>query len=540
MKKTIILSFMVCLIMPLLSQTIHNKYWDGVLYVKVKNHLESSKNKDEFSEPQIFRDYIEKWIHGFELYEFQCPFRTLKPDVQSIYRVRFTDYSKVEEYQKELMQIDFVEWAEKSPILRSFSVPNDSMINQQYYLERIKAYDAWGLTTGDRAVKVAIVDDAIKISHPDIAANIWTNTEEIPDNGIDDDGNGFIDDVNGWDAADNDNNPNPPSEPPFIWGEMAFTHGTHCAGIAAGVTNNQLGIASVSHNVSLIGIKATESGSFLPLAIGNPAEGVDYAIKVGADIVSMSFGGEQAEGFNTLETLINAGHEEGIIFVAAAGNNGDGNGGLGGTANAINYPAGFENVLAIGATDSLDQKPGFSQYGTWIDVMAPGAAIYSSLAWSEEYGYQDGTSMACPLVAGTLALMKSYKPQSSKEHLISCLKMGCDNIDDQNSEYIGQMGAGRINVYNSLICLDNTQSIAKSEQKISFYPNPASTQLYLVFENTQNRTINIYNTLGQNVLKTETQDAKPIIETKALTEGFYVLEVVEINRKTSKKLLIKK
>lgn len=540
MKKIFITSFLVCFIVSLFGQTIHEEYWDGVLYLKVKKHVENSKNKDEFSEPQLFRDYIEKWTNDFDLYEFQCPFRTMKSDVQSIYRIQFSDYSKVDQFEKELFQIDFVEWAEKSPILRTFTTPDDPIIHKQYYLERIKAFEAWGLTTGDRAVKVAIVDDAFRISHPDLAANVWVNTEEIPDNGIDDDDNGFIDDVNGWNAADNNNNPNPPVDPPIIWGEMAFTHGTHCAGIAAGVTDNQIGIASVSHNVSLVPIKATKNSSFIPLAIGSPAEGVDYAIKVGADIVSMSFGGEQASGFNTLETLINAGHEEGIIFVAAAGNNGDGSGGLGGTANAINYPAGFENVLAIGATDSLDKKPGFSQYGTWIDVMAPGASIYSSLAWSTEYDYQDGTSMACPLVAGTLALMKSYEPHASKEQLISCLKMGCDNIDDQNSEFIGQMGAGRINVYNSLLCLDNFQSIAKNEQNISFYPNPASKHLHLVFENNQNRTINIYNTLGQNVLKIETQDAKPFIEINTLFEGFYILEVVEINRKTSQKLVIKK
>lgn len=539
MKKILITNLLAFLILPLFSQTIHSDFWDGVLYLKVNKHVANLKKSDKFSEPSLFKDYFEKWITDYKLYEFQCPFKTEHPDVQSIFRIQFSDISKVDYFEKELANIPFVEWVEKSPILRIFTTPNDPMIGQQYHLERIKAFDAWGLTTGSRNVKVAIVDDAVKITHPDLADNVWINPGEIPDNGIDDDGNGFIDDVNGWDAADNDNNPNPPANPPFIWGESAFTHGTHCAGIAAGVTNNQIGIASVSHNVSLIGVKATKNSAIIPLAIGNPAEGVDYAIKVGADIVSMSFGGEQASGFNTLVTLINAGHDLGIIFVAAAGNNGDGSGGMG-TTNAINYPAGFDNVLAVGATDSLDIKPGFSQYGTWIDVMAPGAAVYSSLAWTQEYGYQDGTSMACPLVAGTLALMKSYKPDASKADLINCLKLGCDNIDAQNSQFAGQMGAGRINAYNSLLCLDNVQSISKHSKNFSFYPNPASSQVVLIFDNAQNRKINIYNILGQNIIKVDTHESRITIDTHALSEGIYIMEVWENDKKMTEKIVVKR
>ena len=470
MKKILILLFLSGCFGVSNAQTIHQDYWDGVIYFKFSNEsgIKLPEFRNEMDAKIVFSSFpfYASLCEQFEVYELLCPFKTKTRDIQNIYRVKFRKVEQVDVLVRTLVGTQGIEYAEMSPILRFFLAPNDPSQNQQYYLSLIQAYEAWDLGTGSSEIKVAIVDDAVRLTHPDIAANLWVNPGEIPGNSIDDDGNGYIDDVNGWDAADEDNDPNAPITPPAIWGEMAFTHGTHCSGIAAGVTNNGEGIASISHNVTLIPIKTVKSGSWFPLGIETPAEGVDYAIAAGAHIVSMSFGGEQETGFTTLETLINTGHDKGIIFVAAAGNNGDGQGGLGGTANAINYPAGFTNVLAIGATDSLDVKPGFSQYGEWLDVMAPGVSIYSSLAWSDPYGNQDGTSMACPLVAGTLALMKSYMPHASKEQIIQCLKEGCENIDAQNPTFIGQMGAGRINAYNSLVCLQQFQSISIIPGKI--------------------------------------------------------------------------
>jgi serine protease len=542
MKKIIILLLLSGFFSVLNAQTIHQDYWDGVVYFKFHNESgiklpELRKGMDaqiEFSDYPFYANLCQQ----FEIYEFLCPFKTKATDIQNIYRIKFSNIQQVDMLVRTLAEIHDVEYAEKSPILRLFLTPNDPDQNQQYYLSLIQAYEAWDLGTGSEVIKVAIVDDAVRVTHPDLAANIWVNPGEIPGNSIDDDGNGYIDDVSGWDAADEDNDPNAPLTPPAIWGEMAFTHGTHCSGIAAGVTNNNEGIASISHNVSLIPIKSVTDGSWIPISIETPAEGVDYAIAAGAHIVSMSFGGEQASGFTTLETLINTGHGLGMIFVAAAGNNGDGNGGFG-TPNAINYPAGFTNVLAVGATDSLDVKPGFSQYGDWLDVMAPGVAIYSSLAWSAPYGNQDGTSMACPLVAGTLALMKSFMPHATKEQMIQCLKEGCDNIDAQNPTFIGQMGSGRINAYNSLVCLQQFQSISiVSDNSFMIVPNPADEMMRISFSNHGPKSMKIYSICGTLINEFSTTELVLEIETSSFPDGIYLCIVTDKLTTSVQKIVI--
>lgn len=542
MKRFAVSFFSFMILCSVSAQTIYTDYWDGVVYFKIRNDSEFKlpafhADPDESNCYDNFPQYLEL-LNRFGVQQLICPFRTKTIDVQNIYRMKFTSEEHIEELIKALLLLPEVEYAEKSPILRHFTVPDDPDSLQQYYLSLISAPAAWNICTGSPEIKIAIVDDAVRVTHPDLVANIWVNPLEIPGNGIDDDGNGYIDDVSGWDAADDDNDPDAPLNPPFLWEELAFTHGTHCAGLAAGVTNNGIGIASVSYNVSLIPIKAVSNTSWLPLSISAPAEGVDYAIAAGAHIVSMSFGGEQASGFSTLETLINAGHDLGIIFVAAAGNNGDGSSIIG-TPNAINYPAGFENVIAVGATNANDIKPGFSQYGNWIDVMAPGVGIYSTLAWSSPYGNQDGTSMACPIVAGTLGLMKSYMPMATKEQLIFCLKQGCDNIDALNPDFAGQMGAGRINVYNSLICLQQYQSVSNMNiHNAVIFPNPAEETLNIQFRDANERNITITDISGRTLKEVASSDLNIIIHVSDLQPGMYICMIEENGLFFSKRIII--
>jgi subtilisin family serine protease len=544
MKKALLFPMLMFIMTSIFTQNVHSDYWDGVVYFKLKN--ESQMKLPAFSEGMneevVYSRYPEfiSLIREFGITELLCPFRTQTADIQNIYRIKFNAIERVQELTEQLGRHAWIDYVEMSPILRHFLTPNDASIGSQYYLDNIKAYEAWDLSTGSHNIKIAVIDDAVRVTHEDLAANIWVNPGEIPGNGIDDDGNGYIDDVSGWDAANSDNDPNAPTTPPAIWGEMAFTHGTHCSGLAAGVTNNLIGIASISHNVSLIPIKAVSSSSFFPLGIETPAEGVDYAIAAGAHIVSMSFGGEQASGFATLETLINAGHDQGIIFVAAAGNNGDGSGIIG-TPNAINYPAGFTNVLAVGATNASDEKPGFSQYGNWLDVMAPGVGVYSTLAWSTPYGNQDGTSMACPIVAGALGLMKSYMPAASKEQHIFCLKQGADNIDQINIDYAGQMGAGRINVYNSLLCLQQYQSIYISEEnQISIFPNPAIESLRIGFQSTSPRKISVFSITGNLIYSTQTNDCVVEMNVSTFPNGIYVCKIEENGTFSTHRFVVQK
>ena len=162
------------------------------------------------------------------------------------------------------------------------------------------------------AIVIAIVDDAVLTTHEDILPNLWTNPNEIPNNNIDDDNNGYRDDINGWDAADNDNDPNPPSSA----SSSVFTHGTHCAGIASAATDNSKGIASIGFNCKIMPVKSsTSNGNAQYIDAGY--DGIAYAMAAGADVISMSWGGNNSQ---TAQNIFNQAHNLGITLVAAAGN----------------------------------------------------------------------------------------------------------------------------------------------------------------------------------------------------------------------------
>ena len=514
------------------AQTINENYVDGIIYFKTLDELDISipfySNKDELSNSlQAFPEF-EALLEKYGVIEIIKPFKTRCNKVQRTYRMTFDKAEMIDELLKDLSLLYYIDYAEKSPIYRILNIPNDLLIGSQYYLENINAFAAWEIAQPNYKTKVAIVDDAVKITHPDLEANVWINPGEVLD-GEDTDGNGFIDDIHGWDVSDNDNNPGPPANPPFLWGELAFTHGTHCAGLAGAVTNNDFGIAGVSNNnISIIGVKAVSNSSWFPLAISNAVEGVDYAVAAGADVISMSFGGA-ASAFTTLQNIITAGDEMGIIFVAAAGNDGNEN---------PTYPAAWENVIAVGATNIDDNVASFSQRGSFIDLMAPGEGMFSSLAWSEEFGNQDGTSMACPLVAGAIALLKSHNPMASKQEIIDCLLEGCDNIDELNPSLIGKMGAGRLNVYNSLQCLGEPvfSEIAKNV-KINVYPNPASELIFIKFESDNTKRISITDLSGKIQMVLDSDLDVIDISISQLCKGMYFITVVDGNKTLTSKFI---
>lgn len=525
----------MCFSVSLLGQNVYSDYWDGVVYFKIKDRIDiiiPEYDNNTESKTNVYEEFPEiiRIIEKYNVTELSRPFKTRCPKIQKTYRLYFNNHELTDALLREFTDLDYIEYAEKSPIYMIQIMPNDEFVGEQYYLSNIQAYDAWEIAESNYLTTVAIVDDAVKIDHPDLEANIWVNPNEIL-NGEDTDENGFIDDIHGWDVADDNNYPGPPDEPPAIWGEFAFFHGTHCAGIAGAVTNNEIGIAGVSNNnIQIIGVKAVSNTSWIPIAIEKPVEGVDYAVAANADVISMSFGGAQ-EGFATLENIINAGHENGIIFVAAAGNSGD---------ETVMYPAGFENVIAVGGSTENDELWEHSQRGEFIDILAPAENIYSTLAWSEPYGPQDGTSMACPLVAGAIALLKSHKPDASKADIINCLLYGCDNVDDINPSYIGKMGAGRMNVYKSILCLDDVvrSEINNNKEKIRIFPNPAKNFVNINFENAKKREISVKNLTGQNIYNFNTYKQNNIIDIKNFKAGFYIITIYDGNNIVSEKILI--
>jgi len=264
----------------------------------------------------------------------------------------------------------------------------------------ISAREAWTDLTGSNSVLVGVIDTGVDYRHPDLIDNMWTNPGESgPDgnggdkatNGIDDDGNGFIDDVHGWDFANDDNDPDDDNN-----------HGTHCAGTIGATGNNTLGVAGVNWTVQLAAIKfLTKGGSGF---ISDGIDSIHYGTLIGADLTSNSWGGGPATsaGYDAIEDA----NQNGILFVAAAGNS---------ATSAPSYPAGYDidNVISVAATDSADNLASFSNMGLpHTDIAAPGVGILSTLPTfrTEEYGFLSGTSMACPHVAGAAAMLIAKSP----------------------------------------------------------------------------------------------------------------------------------
>ena len=370
-------------------------------------------------------------------FSLTAPFFLDHPDLRNTWLLRTgRDLSEAE--LKLLAAHPDVRYVERVPHYETFLTPNDPLLSVQWALSTVDATAAWDINTGNPATTIAIVDDAVYTAHPDLAGKIWTNPGEVPGNGIDDDLNGYVDDVNGWDAAENDNDANPP-----VLNQSYFTHGTHVAGIAAAATDNATGIAGMGFNCSIIPVK-TKSDASTGGSLQAPYLGVQYAIAIGPHVMNNSWGGTIYSA--TYQALFDQAYLDGIVVVAAAGNSN--------TTNPM-YPASYNHVISVGATAPGDAKASFSNYGPTIDVMAPGQAIHSTMAsTTNPYADLSGTSMAAPLVAGLAGLMRSFDPALSVDDLETCLESTCDNIDAQNPNLVGLIGAGRINAEAALLCLD--------------------------------------------------------------------------------------
>ena len=293
----------------------------------------------------------------------------------------------------------------------------------------IDAAEAWDVEQGSDAVVVAVIDTGIDYNHQDLAANMWRNLGEIAGNGIDDDLNGFVDDVYGYDFINNDGNP-----------MDDHSHGTHVAGTIGAVGNNNLGIVGVSHEVSLMALKflgANGSGWTT-----DAARAVDYAVSMGADIMNASFGGG---GFSSvMNDALNRANQAGVLFVAAAGNDYGNNNDL-----SPHYPSSYDvpNVVAVAATDHRDQLAWFSNYGsTSVDLAAPGVNVLSTIP-GNSYASYDGTSMATPHVAGAAALLLAQDPTLTVTQLKQILMDTTDPIASLNGKVVT---GGRLNVGNAI------------------------------------------------------------------------------------------
>lgn len=250
----------------------------------------------------------------------------------------------------------------------------------------LNAEKAWSVTTGSKKVVIAVIDTGIDYNHPDLKNNMWVNEKEIPDNGIDDDGNGYIDDIHGWNAEKNNGNP-----------MDGNAHGTHCAGTIGAEHNNDVGVAGVMSEVKLMAVKfLSDSGSG---SLADAVESIDYATKMNVDIMSNSWGGG---GYSqVLFDSITAAKKKGIVFVAAAGNDNSNN------DSRASYPASYQvdNVISVASHTAQDTLSSFSNFGkNSVHVAAPGSNILSTTP-GNQYKVFSGTSMATPHVSGVIGLL---------------------------------------------------------------------------------------------------------------------------------------
>lgn len=418
------------------TQTFHPHYQDGKIWFKLKNDVPLSANliPDPNNLPLEDIPFLLRYREEFKIRRLSQPFFAAKDDpvLLRTFLLEFDEYQRVEELIRLLERVKGVEYAEKVPLDKLLLTPNDPSYSSQWGLAKINAPAAWDYFSAGSNIVIAIVDDAVQRNHPDLQPNLWVNTGETPNNNIDDDGNGYIDDINGYDVGSNDNNPDPPSS--------SYGHGTHVAGIASARSNNGLGVASIGFSCKLMCVKATNSAS----SVSNGYGGIVYAAASGARVINCSWGGLGAS--TTGQNVINYAWNKGCIIVAAAGND---------NVSTPFYPAGYNNVIAVASTNSSDAKSSFSNYGTWIDIAAPGSNIFSTTV-SSSYGNMSGTSMASPMVAGLVGLMWSLNPGLPRASIINCLTSTATNINAQNPNYSGQLGSGRINAQAAMQCVAAT------------------------------------------------------------------------------------
>jgi subtilisin family serine protease len=441
MKKILLFAIGVLLSVSLSAQNVYYDYQDGLVVFQLK---EDAKIINTINEKSRVVDYektpLFRIVADFQIIEVL----RLHPDINDeklrrTYQIQLQDVYQIDAVIKKLSTHASIEYAEKKELHRTFLTPNDlgpnttntsgtSPTNNQWSLHKIQAQQAWDIGTGDANIIVAVTDDAFRMNHPDLVNKY----------------------INPYDAVSQTNNPAP-------CGSNNGNHGTHVAGTVGAQTNNGTGVASIGFNVRLMPIKIGNCNNQLTHGF----EGITYAANNGAHVVNMSWGGGGFSNYG--QNVCNYAWNQGTILVAAAGNN---------NQSTVFYPAGYNNVIAVASTTPTDAKSSFSQFGTWINISAPGSNIRSTYATSD-YSSISGTSMASPHVAGLLGLMRSAAPSATNNALINCLYSGADNINAANPNFIGQLGVGRINAYNSMVCA--AQFASQHDAAITAIISPEST-----------------------------------------------------------------
>jgi subtilisin family serine protease len=374
--------------------------------------------------------------------------------------------------------------------LRLHVVPNDPQFSQQWWLSNsaagVHAQQGWARETGKPAVLIAIMDTGVDLGHEDLASKIWTNPGEIAGNGLDDDHDGYVDDVHGWDFGDNDNDPSPePMIDPSAGIDVGW-HGTFVAGLAAAATNNAVGIAGIAWGCQILPLKVSDAAGDIPLTA--VASAFDYAVAQHVAVINMSFGATDTSAASVFQPLVNEAFNANIVCVASAGNDG---------TDALTYPAACESVLAVASTNASNLRSSFSNWGPYVDMCAPGEGMWSTIAsnyiyddtsqiffeflWGWDgvtpYMSNDGTSFSAPIVSGGAALIRSHAPGMSALQVMRLLVSSGDV-----KVYDDPIGP-KLNLDRALatVLAASPASLGTSRLALAPAPNPTARAMTLSF-----------------------------------------------------------
>ena len=419
-------------------------YVPGELIIKLNEDDNYRFSKDSKGIPLTGDKSIDNLNSKFKAMSINKLNDSSKPDFLSdVYKFCFPEKVDIDYLAKEYSKLRNVVYAEPNYIYYTCEIPNDPFFNQQWSLNQpndfdIDAPEAWDIENGSSDVVIAILDTGVDYNHPDLEDNIWINEDEIPGNFRDDDQNGYIDDVIGYDFVHTTVEVAFGEDGKFIDNDpMDFAgHGTHCAGIAGAVTNNGIGIAGVCWNAKIMAVRAGYSGEDDIGRLDSEAIvlGMRYAVKNGANVISMSFGGPIPSLFT--QSAIEYAYENGVVLIAAAGNE---------FTDKVKYPAVFDEVISVAATNQQDNRADFSNYGSWIDVAAPGVSINSTYP-DNSYKKISGTSMACPMVAGLAGLILSKNNSLSPDDVRTIIEYSIDRMDP----YDLPIRRGRVNAFKAM------------------------------------------------------------------------------------------
>ncbi len=427
MKNRTLFIFLLFIFPIIGNAKIQDEFLPKTIIFKVKGNYRKYclKNEIAYSEfinfsNRIGLSSIEKIFPNKEK-----PQNENQTDLSLIYQLSYQHEMLEQKVINQLYNLGMVEYAELYIIPQLVYTPNDTdAINtsRNWHLTMINAFQAWDLNKGDTNVVIGITDTGWDPSHIDLLGNCKKNYAD-PINGADDDGDGYIDNFIGWDMGDNDND-----------ATYTSNHGSHVAGLAAAVTDNVAGVASIGFNSKFLPIKISDNTGALTKAY----QGVVYAADHGCFIINCSWG-SYTPGYFQRDVINYAINDKGCLVIGACGNDND---------EVIFYPAAYDGVLTVAASEQNDFKKNNSNYGYYVDITAPGEFMWSTIPGG--YGYNGGTSMAAPVVAGAAALVKAQFPSYTNQQVAAQLEATAFNFYPNNPSYIDKLGSGRLDVFEAL------------------------------------------------------------------------------------------